>query len=315
MLAATVFTVRVIRRKKWEFFKYPHFLLIFFLIFGALHEVMVIYFCLPGIALYILDIFVREFRKFFRTSEIVEIDTQYPEHTIFKLRVSRFKYQPGQFLTITIPAMSYLQSHPFTISSSPMEELITIHAKSLGQWSREIQTLTTESKIWVNGPYGIKPSWRKYEVVLLFSGGIGATPWVSLLRDFIMRKDAKHKPKHMYFYCCFRTREELNVFSDTWALVRTSTAVRVEKYITQSDAESREEEMAIFKKPKDPHFHAGRPDFEGIFDEICRKHKVQNILAMVCGPGNMARFVQEECYSHSRYNGTIFDYHHEIFKL
>jgi ferredoxin-NADP reductase len=50
-------------------------------------------------------------------------------------------------------------------------------------------------------------------VVIMFSGGIGITPWLSIVRDYILRKDAKHKPKQMYLHSSFRSRSEMDAFS------------------------------------------------------------------------------------------------------
>jgi len=328
MLSATFMTLRFIRRETWEFFKFAHFALIAFLLFGALHNIRVLYFCLPGISLYLLDRIYRLIRKVYRKASIEEINTQHPGLTVLKLRINKFKYHPGQFLLITIPDVSVVQSHPFTIASSPLEELVTIHLKSLGNWSQEIRKLTTQSRIWVDGPYGVKPSWRKYEVIVLFSGGIGATPWISIIRDFILRKDAKRKPKQIYFHGCFRSKADVNNFEDTWALAQHNPSVSISKYITQiedevccsseTDSEDRweDEEMEDFTKPKDMSLKYGRPYVEGIFSDISLKHsQVKEVLVMVCGPGAMARAVQKECYYHSKYSGTVFRFHTETFKL
>ncbi|KAE8991350.1 hypothetical protein PF005_g19135 [Phytophthora fragariae] len=50
-----------------------------------------------------------------------------------------FKYEAGQYAFLCVPAISSLQWHPFTISSSPHEPMVTFHIKALGDWTKKLQ--------------------------------------------------------------------------------------------------------------------------------------------------------------------------------
>ena len=46
-----------------------------------------------------------------------------------------FKYKAGQYVFICIPAISFTEFHPFSISSSPFnDESVVIHIRVLGDW-------------------------------------------------------------------------------------------------------------------------------------------------------------------------------------
>ncbi|ORX67558.1 hypothetical protein DL89DRAFT_46951 [Linderina pennispora] len=46
--------------------------------------------------------------------------------------------RPGQYVKVYCPSVSMLQWHPLTISSAPEEELLTIHFRLEGSWTRNL---------------------------------------------------------------------------------------------------------------------------------------------------------------------------------
>ncbi|KAG6608749.1 putative ferric reductase [Phytophthora cinnamomi] len=111
-----------------------------------------------------------------------------------------FKYEAGQFAFLCIPAISSLQWHPFTISSSPHEPMVTFHIKALGDWTKKLQSTVFSAEIdgssrgganaspfdvLVDGPYGNVSidieSASTYSHFALISGGIGVTPMRSIV--------------------------------------------------------------------------------------------------------------------------------------
>jgi predicted ferric reductase len=66
-------------------------------------------------------------------------------------------YSAGQYVFITVPELSYLESHPFSISSSPYEDTVMIHIRVLGDWTKRLYELSNDKNsvdIWIHGPYG-----------------------------------------------------------------------------------------------------------------------------------------------------------------
>lgn len=115
-----------------------------------------------------------------------------------------FKYLSGQWLWLNIPSLSSLQWHPFTITSSPSDEYISVHIRCVGDWTNDLATqvgitsriedesTTTSSsislpgllKIHVDGPFGA-PAELVYRqnAAICVGSGIGITPWASVLKD------------------------------------------------------------------------------------------------------------------------------------
>lgn len=91
-----------------------------------------------------------------------------------------------------MPKLGILQWHPFSLSSSPKQKIVTLHIRKGGNWTTDLYSLASEQPeidILMEGPYGsvgvdlTNP--YKYQTVMLFSGGIGVTPMQSLCNSLM----------------------------------------------------------------------------------------------------------------------------------
>jgi NADPH oxidase len=46
-----------------------------------------------------------------------------------RMQVPNFKFKPGQYVFINIPYFANHEWHPFTISSAPQEEYVSVHIR------------------------------------------------------------------------------------------------------------------------------------------------------------------------------------------
>jgi NAD(P)H-flavin reductase len=96
-------------------------------------------------------------------------------------KTANFDYNPGQYIYILVPEISWLQWHPFSISSAPCHGKVTLHVRNLGSWTSALMGLALKGKdidIHLEGPYG-SPAINilddsKYKSFMLISGGIGS---------------------------------------------------------------------------------------------------------------------------------------------
>jgi len=103
-----------------------------------------------------------------------------------------FDFNPGQYIYVAVPKLSYFQWHPFSLSSSPKQNMVTLHIRKAGDWTNDLYELATkqaEVDILMEGPYGSVgvelENPYKYQTVILFSGGIGVTPMQSLCNSLM----------------------------------------------------------------------------------------------------------------------------------
>ncbi|KAA8523362.1 hypothetical protein F0562_009785 [Nyssa sinensis] len=132
---------------------------------------------------------------------------------VFSLVMSKpngFKYKSGQYLFLQCPSISPFEWHPFSITSAPGDDYLSVHIRTVGDWTQELKQVFTEDngsacvigrakfgqlgnvdqrglpRLLVDGPYGAAAQdYRNYDVLLLVGLGIGATPFISILRDLL----------------------------------------------------------------------------------------------------------------------------------
>ncbi|KAE8657299.1 Respiratory burst oxidase-like protein C [Hibiscus syriacus] len=121
----------------------------------------------------------------------------------------QFRYKSGQFMFVQCPAVSPFEWHPFFVTSAPGDDYLSVHIRQLGDWTQELKRLFSEvceppvagksgllrddettkkslPKLLIYGPYGAPAQdYRKYKVLLLVGLGIGATPFISILKDLL----------------------------------------------------------------------------------------------------------------------------------
>uniref|UniRef100_A0A0D9X8J5 FAD-binding FR-type domain-containing protein n=1 Tax=Leersia perrieri TaxID=77586 RepID=A0A0D9X8J5_9ORYZ len=121
-----------------------------------------------------------------------------------------FRYRSGQYIFLQCPTISPFEWHPFSITSAPGDDCISVHIQTRGDWTQELKHIFVENyfapsvpriasfgalgmaeqrsppRLLVDGPYGAPAQdFRNYDVLLLVGLGIGATPFISILRDLL----------------------------------------------------------------------------------------------------------------------------------
>ncbi|KAK9275112.1 hypothetical protein L1049_022371 [Liquidambar formosana] len=168
------------------------------------------YFSVP-LLLYISERSLRTCRSEHDSVKILKVSVL--PGNVFSLIMSRpqgFKYRSGQYIFLQCPTISPFEWHPFSITSAPGDDYLSVHIRIVGDWTRELKRVFTEindsptmidrakfgrprqmderglPRLFVDGPYGAPAQdYRNYDVLLLVGLGIGATPFISILRDLL----------------------------------------------------------------------------------------------------------------------------------
>ena len=115
---------------------------------------------------------------------------------VFMKRPASFEYKAGQWMRISSAQLNPDEYHPFTISSAPHEEHLSVHVRAVGPWTHNLRELYSHSishslplpKLRVDGPFGEgHQDWYQFDVSILVGGGIGITPFASILKDIVHR--------------------------------------------------------------------------------------------------------------------------------
>jgi len=261
-----------------------------------------------------------------------------------------FSYSSGQYVFICIPALSLFEWHPFSISSSPHQDEVTIHIRALGGWTRHLQNLslseagTQHLKMYWEGPFGnpkVEIWGARYKSFLLISGGIGVTPIQAITKQLLDQHSRGRPINRIRFVWTVRDRAMLTALHELNYSPRLPTVftpdllqaqnedinLHAEFYLTgqrYSDENAGqyhhrgEDDM---ESPQDSTqsvaLKYGRPDLKTIFEEmqVCATQNGDaRVATLVCGPKPMVNQVKHLCHEMSC-STMHFDCSEEIFEF
>jgi len=223
------------RRAHFERFWYSHHLFIIFFVCWQLHGMFCMIkpdrppYCsfnnigvfwrywLVGGVIFVYERILREVRSRHRTyiSKVIQHPSKVMEVQIKKEKTTT---RAGQYIFISCPEISYFQWHPFTLTSAPEEDYISVHIRVAGDFTSEFakalgcdfdskpekggeksggKVVGTDAnppvnrvlpRVMVDGPFGsASEDFLNYETVLLVGAGIGVTPFASILKSIWYR--------------------------------------------------------------------------------------------------------------------------------
>ncbi|PHT53925.1 hypothetical protein CQW23_08387 [Capsicum baccatum] len=196
-----------IRRKRFEIFYYTHHLYIVFLIFFLFHAGdRHFYMVFPGVFLFCLDKILRMIQS--RPETYVLSARIFPSRVIELTlpKDPRLKYTPTSVIFLKIPMISSFQWHPFSITSSSNvdQHTMSILIKAEGWWTSTLFNMLHSNsdaeagemrffQVATEGPYGpLSMDFLRYDSLLLVAGGIGVTPFLSILQEIDSTRSNKN---------------------------------------------------------------------------------------------------------------------------
>jgi len=229
------------RRANFEKFWYTHHLFVVFFLNWQLHGMFCMIqpdrepFCtwntigvfwrywITGGVIFTFERILREVRSRHRTyiSKVI----QHPSNVMeIQIKKEKTTTRAGQYIFLSCPEISYFQWHPFTLTSAPEEDYISVHIRVVGDFTRALAEAVgcdfdSKSKgveaggkligtntnppvnrvlprVMVDGPFGsASEDFLNYETVLLVGAGIGVTPFASILKSIWYRMNNLNSSK------------------------------------------------------------------------------------------------------------------------
>ncbi len=137
------------------------------------------------------------------TVSTIEVKGDITEIKLMPVAQKIFKYVPGQFIFLKFLDNSIISSeqHPYTLSSCPTDNFLRISSKKLGDWSSKLSFAMVNNKVKIWGPYGqfTLSALRKSEKVICIAGGIGITPFLSIIREEVNNPIGRNL--HLIYSC------------------------------------------------------------------------------------------------------------------
>lgn len=260
-----------------------------------------------------------------------------------------FKYHSGMYIFIQCPNISHFEWHPFSLTSGPEDEFLSVHIRTLGDWSYQIYNLFQEAiffgpkeypRIYIDGPYGAASQDHvKYDIVMLIGLGIGATPFMSILKDVVNCNpktgcgecSIRKGPLKAYLYWVTREQSSFDWFRDVMKEISKSnqkqSVVEMHNFLTSVYQEGDVRSALIsaiqalyhtkngidIVSGTPVHTHFSRPNWFSIFSELARQHRGTKIGVFYCGPSALARELERLCTKLSTKTSTRFVFHKENY--
>ncbi|KAF5181590.1 Respiratory burst oxidase-like protein [Thalictrum thalictroides] len=283
-----------------------------------------------------------------------------------------FKYMSGMYLFIKCPNISPYEWHPFSITSAPGDDYLSVHIRTLGDWTTELRNRFQEvceappsqpksgrlariettgmkdyqkaqasfPKVLIKGPYGAPAQgYSKYDILLLIGLGIGATPFISILKDllnnikpnYMISNDAKGKfPGRAYFYWVTREQGSFEWFKgvmDDIADYDQDNVIEMHNYLTSVYAEGDARSALITMVQSLQHArngvdivsesrirtHFARPNWRKVFTQLSNAHKASRIGVFYCGSPVLTKQLKDLSHEFTLNTTTRFHFHKENF--
>jgi len=190
--------------------------------------------------------------------------------------------------------------------------------------------VSTLPRVMVDGPFGsASEDFLKFEVVLLVGGGIGVTPFASILKSIWYHMNDLERSKLTRLSKVYLTWVIRDFGSAEWfhsllhAIEEQDTQRRIEinifytgkvkedemNNIIVQDVGAEKDAITSLRAPT----HYGRPNWDRVFPSIVEKHPETDVGVFLCGPAALSKVIHNMTNKYSEPNGTRFFFGKENF--
>ena len=321
------------RRHHYQGFLRVHLLYLVFIGAYLWHSPQSLYWVGPALGLFLLDLGFRYVSRR-RKVEITALESLSDQVTSVRFKRGQvFDFHPGDYIKVRIPVIGK-EWHPFTISAAADSSRLDVHVRNNGDWSGALHNLASQKhssrKKWpayIDGPYAA-PTSRVFKspVAVLIAGGIGVTPFASVLRSILLNRQSagsKNAQQVIHFHWLNRSQSSYEWFIDQ--LTRAETQLGEERFqlnihLTSLTRNLSNTVMQLaleaywIEKQCDPitgllaKTASGRPNWNRIFAQLRKQHSGQRVDVYFCGPPALGKQIRQSA------NGQGFHYQEEKFE-
>ncbi|XP_054708131.1 dual oxidase-like [Uloborus diversus] len=341
-----------IRQKAYKYFWSTHSLYVLLYILCLVHGLAKItgtprfwiFFVGPAI-IFALDKVVSLQTKFV---ELDILDTDLLPSDVTKVKFSRppnFKYLSGQWVRLSFTALLPNEYHSLTLTSAPHENYLSVHVKAQGPWTWKLRNFFDPNNMQINevpkipqkvrleGPYGGgNQDWYKFEVAVMIGGGIGVTPYASILNDLVFGTSTNRYSgvacKKVYFLWICPSHRHFEWFIDVLRDVErkdVTNVLEVHIFITQffhkfdlrttmlyicENHFQRISNKSMFTGLRAVN-HFGRPDMTSFLKFVQHQHSyVSKVGVFSCGPSALTKSISAACETVNNHRKLPYFLHH-----
>ncbi|TIA87311.1 hypothetical protein E3P99_03273 [Wallemia hederae] len=232
--------------------------------------------------------------------------TAYKDDIVRIRIVTPLRWKAAQCVYIRFLAISPLESHPFTITSIPSNDVhsvsntlqLILRGKSgiTGKLNDKAKNGIATTPVLIDGPYGGLPRpLNGFSHILLLSGGTGVTSNISVLLTLLNQME-RHETliERIDFVWTIRELHSLDWFNETFKQLSTYASfgnVNLVIHVTGDDyAREKSDNDSSDYDHKLYNFVKGRPDVKKVVRDSAAQAHGRDLAVVVCGPGGSFNF-------------------------
>ncbi|KAI8904488.1 hypothetical protein EDD86DRAFT_249849 [Gorgonomyces haynaldii] len=229
-LLISLTSINLARRRLYELFLICHWLFVpTFLVLAGLHSVSTIYWSLPPLSLYILDLCYR----FYNRTQLYDAAVSLENGKLMRVTVDcKTRCEPGQIFHLTVPTLSQF-SHPFTVAHIDTEKVsFLVKAEPGNTWTTALLSKCDQKiRVAMDGPFSADPfDLKEIDVLVCVVAGSGAAG------AFAMLEEASKRQKRCYLHWTAKEDMKDSSFLEKLPMVHTSLYTTSPTIVTVGDA-------------------------------------------------------------------------------
>lgn len=264
---------------------------------------------------YLLRVFklnwIRPWRMSFMVGDEAAINIM-TENAIKITIPTQMRWQPGQYVYLRMPGISFFENHPFTISSLCSEDFPSEYGEQYrdcvlvfrpyGGFTRKVLETAIEKgpyhtyRAFLDGPYGgMRRDLAAFDTCILIAGGSGVTSLMSQLLNLIKRmRDGKAITKKIVVVWSLKRLEAMDWFREELRICREAAppeSVTCKFFVT---AAVREQHMGISQRAPRPLSNMFHDKLDGFVAGIASKRNSTLIMSEAQGDADRERELRAE---------------------
>lgn len=347
-----IFAHPLVRKRAFNFFWMTHQLYVLLYILSLLHGLgrltaaprFWLFLVVPGF-IYTVDK-ISTLRTRYMQLDILE--TVLLPSDVIKIKFYRppnMKVLSGQWIRLSCTAIQPEEFHSLTLTSAPHEDFLSVHVKAHGPYTWKLRNYFDKNindqeedkdnppKIRIEGPFGGgNQDWYKFEIAVMVGGGIGVTPYASILNDLVFGTSTNRYSgvacKKVYFLWICPSHRYFEWFIDVLRDVEgkdVTNVLEMHIFITQffhkfdlrttmlyicENHFQRLSKRSMFTGLKAIN-HFGRPDMPSFLKFVQKKHSyVSKVGVFSCGPGPLTNSISSACEAVNKQRKLPYFIHH-----
>ena len=329
------------RRNMWDVFRILHLPLVLCTTILALFHspgAALSWFSVPMIFL-ALDKLLHWTDVFCKQAEVISMEPLSNDACRLVLsRSDNFAYSAGQWIGISFPNLPgglgrVGSSHPYSICTPPGDgSRFEVVIKSMGEgtWSQKVCSWATSSpdtstvKIEISGPFGgLQVQLPFFKHILLFAGGVGVTPLLSIFLDLLqMQLSGDVERSKVVLVWAVRDASQVAWFAQTWARIADATALKDGSFEVRVFATSEATLNPLDEIADQVQMTGGRPNVSEQLEEAKKSYLEDTqqgatsagVAVLACGPPSLMDDVYDQTQA-AQTPECAFILHRETFIL